>query len=163
MTRHHPILLRPIQATPGNPSVFRSTPELHTTFSNLRLLTQHPSVYSLFHLIQFVHYWRTVFRNLILQWATSSFKLQEKTTIRFVIYDYGVRISSLNSQDCELSWCLAPTTCTEIIVVQYPSWVGVKGSEKREEIGYCGPGWRTHVCDAAHDYFNYLILFTNYI
>ena len=38
---------------------------------------------------------------------------------------------------------------------------GVKGSEKRGEIGYCGPGRRTHVCDAAHDYFNYLILFTN--
>ena len=38
---------------------------------------------------------------------------------------------------------------------------GVKGSEKREEVGYCGPGRRTHVCDAAHDYFNYLILFTN--
>ena len=38
---------------------------------------------------------------------------------------------------------------------------GVKGSEKRKCFGCCGPGWKTHVCDAAHDYFNYFILFTN--
>ena len=38
---------------------------------------------------------------------------------------------------------------------------GVEGSGKRKFFGCCGPGWRTHVCDAAHDYFNYLILFTN--
>ena len=41
---------------------------------------------------------------------------------------------------------------------------GFKGGErkrKRKRIGYCGPSWRTHVCNAAHDYFNYLIIFTN--